>query len=271
VSGGSLDCIKFVVEKAPAIDVNSADNGGVTPVMIVLEKGLLDIAKSLVEMGADLSMVDVGGKNALQLAASMGHCYCIDWLLDETTLGINSVANDGKNPIKLALENNHLDVAKHLVANGANLFLKANGNESDDDESDGKSALLDHPSGPRILNFAIELRWASVIPLFRLSTACTFPNEPQLVNCSFLESNDTILSRVHSARLVSSVFSITGLTLEIASYLLRVDIIVRDPSIPKKKPEEEEPDDVKTRIEAALAAAAGASSISRSNKRARKE
>jgi hypothetical protein len=56
--------------------------------------------------------------------------------------------------------------------------------------------------------------------------------------------------------LASSVFTITGLVWHIVEYLIRTDLIVRDPATKKKDQEEKEPDDmIKRRIEAKLAAA----------------
>jgi hypothetical protein len=50
----------------------------------------------------------------------------------------------------------------------------------------------------------------------------------------------------------ASVFTIGGLVRRIAEYLIRTELIVRDPAIKKK---DKEPDDVKRRVEATLAAA----------------
>jgi hypothetical protein len=68
-------------------------------------------------------------------------------------------------------------------------------------------------------------------------------------------------SQLPAAHLAASVFTITGLVRHIAEYLIRTELIVRDPATKKK---DKEPDDVKRRVEATLAA------NEEKNKRARK-
>jgi ankyrin repeat protein len=226
VMGGNRDCIRLVVKKAPAIDVNLASLSGVTPVMRVLALGFLDIAKSLVEIGADLSRVDGDGWNMLFWAVRGNSIDCIDWLLDETTLDINSVDNDGRNPFRLSFGYHKLEMAKHLVTKGANLFLKDN---------NGLSAMATNLV-PVVLRLAIELRWTAVMPLLCLSKACS------------LAADDSLSPVLPS---VIKVFGIEGIVRDyIAPYLMRTDIIIRDP----EEEDDEEPDDVRRRVEAALAA-----------------
>ena len=126
-------------------------------------------------------------------------------MLAKTTIDVNSTTNDGMNSIRLAISD--LDAAKLLVEKGANLFLK-------DDE--GRCAIDDDEHEPTILQYAKDLRFASVRSLFLLSSACTYPNTPQLVACSFLDDDASILSRSRSARLVASVLGSFELSLIIA-------------------------------------------------------
>jgi hypothetical protein len=107
---------------------------------------------------------------------------------------------------------------------------------------------MDRPLGPQVLQHAKDLIWESVKPLFLLSKAC---------------STTTISSSL------IRVFSIEDL--EIAPYIMRKGLIIRDPE-KNVDDEEPEPDDVKLRVEAALAAASSSSSSSSSSvKRAREE
>jgi hypothetical protein len=168
-------------------------------------------------------------------------------VLANTTIDVNSTCNTGSTPIRWALspQANRLDKGKLLVEKGANLFKK---------NDDGESAM-DLPLGPQFLQHAKDLVWESVKPLLLLSKACSTNALP------FNPSTAIPLPLI-------TVFSIEGIVRDyIAPYIKRKDVITRDPSIPRPT---KEPDDVKKRIEAGLAAG-NSSSSSSSNKRARGE
>jgi hypothetical protein len=215
---------------------------GWNPVMVALWSGHLSIAIMLVGRGADLSRVDIAGSNVLHLAAVAGR-DCIEWVLANTSIDVNSTNNDGFNPILYACPDrvNRVDSSKLLVEKGANLFMK---------NDDGKS-VMDLSVGPQLLQHAKDLIWVSVKPLLLLTKSI-----------SIAADDDSLPSPVLLS--VDKAFGISGIVRRIASFLKVKGLIVRDPSIPK---EEQEPDDVKRRVEAALAA--GSSSSSSSSKRSR--
>jgi hypothetical protein len=148
-------------------------------------------------------------------------------VLANTSIDVNSTTNIGNTPIWFASTNDHLDAAKLLVESGANLFLK---------NSKGESAMI-YELGPQVLQHAKDLIWVSVKPLLLLSSACS--------------------TSTPSTALIK-VFSISGLIRDyIAPYVMRKNLIIRDPE--EDVDEEPEPDDVKLRIEAGLAAASTSS------------
>jgi hypothetical protein len=103
---------------------------------------------------------------------------------------------------------------------------------------------------------AKNLIWVSVKPLLLLSEVISITADDESLPSPVLPS-------------VAKVFGILGIIRDyIVPYIMRKDVITRDPSIPKDV--EGEPDEVKLRIEAGLAAAANSSiSSSSSNKRDR--
>jgi hypothetical protein len=236
-------CEKGDMEKIISVldagkDVNCINSAGITPVMVALNGGQLLAAIMLVGRGADLSSVDDVDSTVLHFAALSGHSECIEWVLANTKIDVNSQTYEAFTPIMGALYNNRLDAGKLLVEKGANLFIK---------NEDGGSAM-DQPLGPQALQHAKDLIWESVKPLLLFSSACS----TSALSTSLIQ-----------------VFSISGLVRDyIAPYLMRKGLIIRDPS--EDVDEEPEPDEVKLRIEAALAAG-GSSSRSDSNKRAREE
>jgi ankyrin repeat protein len=213
--------------------VNSVNDLGQTPIMSALMYNDLHIFQVLADRGAALTMVSNKKANLLHYAAYSGYPECINWVLANTTIDINSTTTEGITPIMFSLMRNELNGAKFLVEKGANLFMK---------NKDGERAIgihvINDPAivlGPQVLQHAKDIRWSSVKQLLLLSKA--------------YESADVVSSSTN--HLATSVFSIEGLVRRIASFFINKKLIVKDPAIKK---EDEEPDDVRRRIEAALAA-----------------
>jgi len=66
------------------LDINARSRHGYTPLMIAAARGHGDIADLLLARGAELTMVDAHGRNALQIAREANSQHCIDALLDAT-------------------------------------------------------------------------------------------------------------------------------------------------------------------------------------------
>jgi hypothetical protein len=208
--------------------INCVDSAGNNPILMSMSCGHLHVVQMLADRGADLTIFDSSGWNLLHWAtAGMGANVGIEWVLANTTIDVNSTTDDGDSSIAISLLRNDLIGSKLLVEKGANLFKKDN---------DGKSAIDMRNTycafAPQVLQHALDLRWASIRHLLLIS--------------NLHETSD-----ITSSSLAASVFTITGLVRHIAEYLIRTEIIVRDPATKKK---DKEPDDVKRRVEAALAA-----------------
>jgi hypothetical protein len=209
-------------------DVNSVNTEGWTPIMVALRRRNLQVVKLLVSRGADLGVVTSNGWNVLHFAARGGDRECIHWVLHNTSITVNSVDNGGDTPIIDALDYGRQQAAELLVEKGANLFLKSNG---------GRSAI-EHELGPKLLQHAKDLVWGSVKPLLLLTKAC-----------SLAADDADALSPVLPS--VAKVFGIFGMVELISSYIRRQDIIIRGDG----NGDDQEPDEVKRRIEASLSAA----------------
>ena len=53
-------------------DLNARDGGGLTPLMLAASKNRASVCSLLVEAGADLSLCDPSGRNALAIAIAAG-------------------------------------------------------------------------------------------------------------------------------------------------------------------------------------------------------
>jgi ankyrin repeat protein len=144
-------------------NVNCINSSRTTPIMYSLYYWHLHVAIMLVGRGADLSWVNNDGSNVLHYAAGGGNCECIEWVLANTSIDVNSTDSEGWTPIIWALNNNRLDAGKLLVEKGANLFNK----------SDNAESAIDLVLGPQVLQHAKDLIWESVKPLLLLSSACS--------------------------------------------------------------------------------------------------
>jgi ankyrin repeat protein len=213
-------------------DVNLADTNGMTPLIWAVTYFHLEAIKLLSAREADVSRTDDTGWNVLHYAAMDGY-RVVEWLLDHTTIDINSTTNSGSTPIHIALSNDHLNASLLLVEKGANLFIKDN---RGDPAIDGGDENL----GPQVLQHAKDLIWQSVKPFLLLSK-------------SF--SSSIVLPSNPNASIplpLIKVFNNSDITRHIASFFRVAGIIASDPT---------ESDEVKRRVEAEL--------LSESNKRAR--
>jgi ankyrin repeat protein len=152
-------------------DVNGVDIGGWTYIMEALQAGQWAVVELLHAKGADLSRVTGSGFNMLHHAASGGNVECIELVLANTPIDVNSKDDYGDMPIIFTI-NDSLMASNLLVERGANLFLKYN---------DGHRAIDHRDNGPRVLqhakNYSNELRWSSVRPLLLLSKACSMATD----------------------------------------------------------------------------------------------
>jgi hypothetical protein len=178
-----------------------------------------------------------------------------------STIDINSTDIDGVTPMMLTLYYNKLDAGMLLIEKGANIFKKTNvGERTIDIKVHDADEPTDVVIGPQVMQHALDLRWTSVRDLLLIAN---FHETSEIISFSSPRRSPRLAAPLQSAHLAASMFTIQGIVRHVAEYLIRTEIIVRDPTLKKR---EKEPDDVKRRIEAALAAAAEGS-----NKRARNE
>jgi hypothetical protein len=228
------------VDEVRRLDAGEDVNGityGSTHVMWALSYGHLAVVRLLHSRGADLSRVTNKGWNVLHIAAIGGNVDCIEFVLANTTIDVNSKDDDGITPIMLTIYNN-LMASNLLIERGANLFMK---------NKNGRRAI-DRYNSPQVLQHAKPLLWESVKPLLLLTKAIAIAADDDLIPSPVLPS-------------VDKAFGISGIVRRIASFMKRGGIIVKDKAIAR---EDEEPDEVKRRVEATLAA------HEESNKKARK-
>ena len=241
------------------ISIDSTDDNGINAILIAMESGNFHAVKLLFERGASLTRANNDRRNLLHIAVENGADEHVRWVLDNSTIDVNSADKDGTTAIRRCLRYNDLASAKLLVERGANLFAKDNDGERAIDITNDEGELL----GIQVLRHAEKLRRSAIKEFLLLSKAYQCPNRREAAGISIDADVETILSRCRSVRLAASVFGIDKLLDNIGSFIIRSDVIIRDRSIPKPS------DAVKLRVEAALKAASSSSSSSGSSSKKR--
>lgn len=103
-------------------DINEADSSGYTPLLMAMYEGKPDIAKVLINMGANINKPDnIYGYTPLMTAAIYGYTELTDLLISKGA-DVNAKAVDGSTSLIQAAMYGNYDIAKKLIENNANVF-----------------------------------------------------------------------------------------------------------------------------------------------------
>ncbi|MFH0821369.1 MAG: ankyrin repeat domain-containing protein, partial [Pseudomonadota bacterium] len=102
------------------VNPNTANAGGVTPLMVASEKGHPDTVELLINKKADVSNKDLHGRTALLLAVTNRHDPIVDLLLRRGA-NPNPATIEGLTPLLAASEQGKLDTVRLLISKGADV------------------------------------------------------------------------------------------------------------------------------------------------------
>ncbi|XP_067685531.1 serine/threonine-protein phosphatase 6 regulatory ankyrin repeat subunit A-like [Haliotis asinina] len=111
--GGNKDTVKHVL-KLHIVDINSRGSKGMTALLYAAEYSDGDMFDLLLRNGADLSVVNDDGNNALHLACEEGANDIVESVLSQSTVNITAKNNKGLNAAEIAREEGYLSTAKLL-------------------------------------------------------------------------------------------------------------------------------------------------------------
>jgi ankyrin repeat protein len=123
VRSGDLAKVKALL-KSHAEWLNSPDQNQKTPLHLALESGHIDMARYLIEQGADINLKDKDKATPLYNAAYLGNLEILDLLLKKGASSINEGNFRGQTPLHFACEKGHPEVATLLLDAGANIEAK---------------------------------------------------------------------------------------------------------------------------------------------------
>ena len=127
IENGNLKAAQSALRNGADVNKVGRSDSFRTPLMIAAAEGKENLAKLLVEYGADVNAIDVGGDTALMWAANGGHLNVVEFLVEHGA-NVNTAAthytNAGSTALIYASEKGHVNVVKYLIQHGANINAK---------------------------------------------------------------------------------------------------------------------------------------------------
>jgi ankyrin repeat protein len=120
VRSGDLAKVKALL-KSHADWLNSPDQNQKTPLHLALESGHIDMARYLIEQGADINLKDKDKASPLHNAAYLGNLEILNLLLKKGASSLNEGNFRGQTPLHFACEKGHPKVATRLLDAGADI------------------------------------------------------------------------------------------------------------------------------------------------------
>lgn len=118
---GDIATLNYLLENNLVVNVDITLEG-VTPLWLAAQGGYRDIAKLLLNYGADINFRGTQDQTPLWTAAAHGHTEVISLLLEHNAL-IDKLCNAGCSALWIASQENHIDTVKVLIKYNCDINL----------------------------------------------------------------------------------------------------------------------------------------------------
>jgi ankyrin repeat protein len=108
------------LESATAVHPDAVRQGGSTALMSAVYVGAQDLARDLIERGADLDAADDAGYTAVMYAANAGEVEILSLLVDAGA-DLNRADRQGSTPLMFAAQHGSFAIVRKLLAGGADV------------------------------------------------------------------------------------------------------------------------------------------------------
>jgi len=126
---GHKDIAKLLIEKGADVSAKSKSGSGSTPLHVAAYKGYRDVAELLIAGGADVNAKDERDFLALHLAAGFGHKDIVELLIekgaDVNARAERSTWDEGMTALHGVCAHGRKDIAELLIAKGADVNAKS--------------------------------------------------------------------------------------------------------------------------------------------------
>ncbi|XP_071095493.1 putative ankyrin repeat protein RF_0381 [Haliotis cracherodii] len=126
IRGGNTEIVEYVLQQN-SVDINKK-HCGLTPVMLAVVNGKLDVFNFLVQKGADLSVMHADHETTLHMACKGGNIEIVKYALEQKIDAMSSNGMDGNAAAVIAARRGRRDIFDLLVKKGANLTMKEENN-----------------------------------------------------------------------------------------------------------------------------------------------
>jgi serine/threonine-protein phosphatase 6 regulatory ankyrin repeat subunit B len=118
ISEGKTDIAKLLIDRGADITLQNAN--GQTPFYVACLYGHIRIVELLIENKVDMTP-DKGGKTPFFVACLHGHIEIVKLLIDKEADNIKTADNEGKTPLYVACANRQVDIARLLIKHDADI------------------------------------------------------------------------------------------------------------------------------------------------------